>query len=154
MRAAAFNLARNWTVKSTYVKIKGGNDNASIAPPAFSGCDLHEIALKLKSMGVGLADADIAELVGYKVKEFNFVGNGNMIINFDGPASYYGNCSINNDQIMWELNSSNKILSAEATGTVSFRRDYSCILTVNATVTTDDNETYTGTIQFTLVHAN
>ena len=146
----AANLARNWKVKNTYVQIEGGKGDQKVTVKKnFVGCDLHEIGRTLKENKVGLSDADVAQLAGYNLTELNFLGNGNMIMNFDGPESYYGTWNVSGNTLTWEMNDSNKLLSAKATGTVSFPGNKSGQLLINADVASGD-EKYTGTIRFDL----
>jgi len=147
------NLARNWKVESTYVKVQGGKNNVSVSQNFNNGCDLHEIARTLKEKNVSLSDADVAQLAGYKITELNFIGNGNMLMNFDGPESYYGTWTVSGNNISWELNDSNRLIAAKATGTVTFPSNGKAILVINADVSTGD-EKYTGTIQLTIVQVN
>lgn len=148
--ATAVNLCRNWKVKSTYVKIEGGKaDNKVSLAKSFVGCDLHEIARTLKENKIGLSDADVAKLAGYNLTELNFIGNSTMIMNFDGPESYYGTWNLSGYIVTWEMNDSNALLSAKATGTVSFPGNKSAQLLVNTDVAAGD-EKYTGTIRFGL----
>ena len=72
-----------------------------------------------------------------------------MIMNFDGPESYYGTWNVSGNTLTWEMNDSNKLLSAKATGTVSFPGNKSGQLLINADVASGD-EKYTGTIRFDL----
>ena len=149
----AANLARNWKVESTYIKVQGGRNNVSVSQNFSNGCDLHEIARTLKEKNVGLSDADVAQLAGYRITELNFLGNNSMIMNFDGPESYYGTWNVNGNTISWELNDSNRLFAAKATGTISFPSTAKAILVINAAVSTGD-EKYTGTVQLTIVQVN
>jgi hypothetical protein len=152
LSAAAANLARNWKVETTYIKVSGGNNNVSVSQN-FVGCDLHEIARTLKEKKVNLSDADVAKLAGYKITELNFLGNNSMIMNFDGPESYFGTWSVSGNNISWELNDSNKLIAAKATGTFSFPSNGKADLIINIQVSHGD-ETYTGTVDFSLSHVN
>jgi hypothetical protein len=152
LSAAAANLARNWKVESTYIKVKGGKDNIS-ASQSFTGCDLHAIARALKEKKVNLSDEDVDKLDGFEITELNFIGNNNVVMNFNGPESYYGTWTVSGNNITWELNNSNKLIAAKATGTVSFPSSNKAVLIMNAEVSHND-EKYAGTIEFTLSHAN
>ena len=147
----AANLARNWKVESTYITVRRGN--TSVSQNFKNGCDLHEIARYFQQKNVSLSDADIDQLAGYRITEINFIGNSNMIMNFDGPESYYGNWNVNGSSISWELNDSNRFFSAKATGTISFPSRGKAILIIDAAVS-DGEEKYTGEIQLTLVQVN
>lgn len=150
----AANLARNWKVKSTYVKVEGGKEGQTASVSRnFVGCDLHEIARFIKEKNFPLSDADVAQLAGYNLTELNFIGNSNMIMNFDGPESYYGTWNVSGNTVTWEMNDSNLLLSAKATGTVSFSGNNSAQLLVNTDVAFGDGK-YTGIIRFDLEQVN
>ncbi len=142
------NLARSWTVGSTYVKISGGQNNVSLSK-SYKGCDLHEIATDLKDKGFALAGKDVDALVGYVISEFIFVGNGKMLMNFDTESPYYGNWEINGTNFSWSLNNSNKLIDAKASGNISFPSSGQALLVANAVVNAG-NDKYIGTIEFTL----
>ncbi|MBR5056797.1 MAG: hypothetical protein IKX03_06340 [Bacteroidales bacterium] len=147
---AAANLCRNWKVKSTFVKLEGGKADQKVSvSKSFVGCDLHEIARTLKENKIGISDADVAKLAGYHLTELNFIGNSTMIMNFDGPESYYGSWILSGNTITWEINNSNALLSAKATGTISFPGNKSAQLLINTDVAAGDKK-YTGTIRFDL----
>jgi hypothetical protein len=148
--ATAANMARNWKVKSTFVKLEGGKADQKVSvSKSFVGCDLHEISRTLKENNIGFSDADVAKLAGYQLTELNFIGNSTMIMNFDGPESYYGSWILSGNTITWEINNSNALLSAKATGTISFPGNKSAQLLINTDVAAGD-EKYTGTIRFDL----
>lgn len=151
--AIALNLARNWKVESTYVKVTGVKNNYSVAPSIFNGCDFHEIASTLKEMKIKLSDSDVASLDGYKLTEISFIGNNWMVMGFSGREPYFGIWNLNGSNIAWELNDGNKLLSAKCTGTVSFPGNGKARLLINTTVTGGD-EQYSGTIELTLVQVN
>lgn len=146
------NMARNWTVLSTYVKINGGKNSVSIGK-GFMGCDLHEMASYCKEKGVSLTDEDVNELEGYSVKEINLVANGTVVVSFTGRDSYSGTWDANSKTFTWTLENSNQILSADATGEITFLSDSECKLVLDAKVVSG-SETYTGTITFDLKEVN
>lgn len=148
----AENLARCWKVNSTYIKLAGGSDNVSISKE-FNGCDLHEIGSYLKSKGFTLSDSDIADLTGYNLDEIFIIGNGTMIMNFDGPDPYYGTWSVKGERFSWGLSDGNKFISATVTGSVSFPDNRQAVLLVDANVSTS-NEKYTGSIGLTMSPVN
>lgn len=148
LQTIAANLARNWTVASTYVNFSGGQPKVSISK-SYKGCDLHEIGKDLKDKGFALSDQDVADLSGYAITELNFLGNNNLIMNFDGPASYFGNWEVNGTSFSWSLNNSNKLIDAKASGNISFPSNGQALLVANAVVNAG-NEKYIGSIEFTL----
>ena len=143
------NLARNWKVKSVYVKVVGGKNNVSAARN-FDGCDLHSIASYLMDKNVPISQTDLDNLSGYSVSEINFIGNNDLIINFNGPQSYYGTWTIDGSgNFTWDLDNASNNVIAKATGSVSFPANANPILSVNVKIN-DNGEQYTGTAEFTL----
>ena len=102
-----------------------------------------------EKVGFALSDQDVANLSGYAITELNFLGNNNMIMNLDGPASYFGSWEVNGTSFSWSLNNSNKLIDAKASGNISFPSNGQALLVANAVVNAG-NEKYIGTIEFTL----
>lgn len=145
---AASNLARNWTVVSTQLTVEGGSDNINISRN-FDGCDFKEMALYCKSKRVNLTDEDIARLEGFKVSNISIQGNNTLIIGFDDAQPFYGSYTLNGNNFTWELNDSNKLLSASATGSYSFTLNGHIKLSMTTSVSAK-SETYSGTLGFDL----
>ena len=148
----ASNLSRSWKVLSTYISVKGGKNEVSISR-GFDACDFHEIGVFCQSQNVNLSNDDLAALEGYKVDEIMLEGNNSIIITFDSREPFYGSYSSNGTSFSWSLNDSNKLLSASSNGVVGFPKNGQVELVMNSTVTAGD-ETYTGTITFTMGQVN
>ena len=150
--AVSANLNRTWKVASTHISVKGGKNEVNFSK-GFTGCDLQEIGKYCKDMKVSISDDDLAGLQGYKVQEIMLEGNNSVIITFDSKDPYYGSYTANGTSFTWSLNESNRFFSAHATGTVGFPRNGQVELVLNSTIT-GGNETYTGTVTFTLEQGN
>lgn len=148
----AANLARTWKVASTYISLKGGKNEVNFSK-GFTGCDLYEIGKYAKDMKVSLSNDDLAALQGYKVQEMMLEGNNSIIITFDSKDSYYGSYTANGTSFSWSLNNSNKILSAQASGTVGFPKNGQTELVLYSVISSG-SETYNGTFTFTLEPVN
>ena len=144
----ALNLARNWKVNSTYIKIEGGKNSISVSRN-YDGCDLSKIAGDLKAKGAPLSDEDVAELSKYNLKEITFIGNNKLVMNLQGPKSFYGNWYVSGTSFNWELNDGNEIIANKVSGTVSFPGKGMALLVVSAGLTAE-GENYTGTVEFSL----
>ena len=142
------NLARNWKVKSTYIKVSSTNNGISGAR-GFDGCDMHEIASYLKSKNANISDADLEKLEGYKITEIIFNGLKEIVINFDGPEAFTGYWDLNTNEFSWTLLDTNDFIPANTTGKATFPEGGPYLLTINTEVK-GDGDVYAGTIEFTL----
>lgn len=145
------NLARNWKVKSTYIKVSSTNSSISGAR-GFDGCDMHEIASYLKSKNANISDADLVELEGYRITEIIFNGLKEIIINFDGPEAFTGNWNLASNEFSWTLFDTNDFIPANTTGKATFPEGGPYLLTIN-TQFNEGSDTFTGIIEFTLEEA-
>lgn len=144
----ASNLARNWKISSTFIKVSGGKNEVS-ASRTFTGCDIHEIASFVVSKGVKISDSELDKLSGYKVKEINFIGNNSLVINFDGPESYYGTWNLSGTDFTWKLDNASNNVVAEAKGSFNMTSD-SIKLVLNTTINAGD-EKYTGLVELIIL---
>lgn len=138
------NADRTWKVDNSIIKISGSGVSIDMG---FKGCDLYQIAQYAKENG---ASVDPSKLSGYAITELMFTGNNTMTISFSGQPSFYGEYTLNGNNITYRLTvGSNELLQATANGTISFPAQGKATLILNSSL-----KGYSGSIEFALSQAN
>ena len=138
------NASRTWKVDNSIISISGTGINLEMG---FKGCDLYEVARYAYENG---AKVDPSKLAGYAITELMFTGNNTMTISFSGQSSFYGEYTLNGNNITYRLTvGSNELLQTTANGTITFPTDGKATLRLNSSL-----KGYSGAIEFALTEVN
>ena len=138
------NANRTWKVDNSIISISGQGISLEMG---FKGCDLYEVARYAYENG---AKVDPSKLSGYSITEIMFTGNNTMTISFTGQPSFYGEYTLNGNNISYRLTvGSNELLQTTANGTLTFPTDGKAILRLNSSL-----KGYSGSIEFALTEVD
>ena len=134
------NASRTWKVDNSIINIYGQGISLEMG---FKGCDLFQVATYAYENG---AKIDPSKFVGYSITELIFTGNNTMNISFAGQPSFYGEYTLNGNNISYRLTvGSNELLQTTANGTLTFPTDGKATLRLNSSL-----KGYSGAIEFAL----
>ena len=138
------NANRTWKVDNSIINIYGQGISLEMG---FKGCDLFQVATYAYENG---AKIDPSKLVGYSITELIFTGNNTMNISFAGQPSFYGEYTLNGNNISYRLTvGSNELLQTTANGTLTFPTDGKATLRLNSSL-----KGYSGSIEFALTEVD
>ena len=138
------NANRTWKVDNSIINIYGQGISLEMG---FKGCDFFQVATYAYENG---AKIDPSKLAGYSITELIFTGNNTMNISFAGQPSFYGEYTLNGNNISYRLTvGSNELLQTTANGTLTFPTDGKATLRLNSSL-----KGYSGSIEFALTEVD